>query len=473
MTRRLLTLIGVAVVASGWGSAAPGGIVSIHPSQDNSIYADKDANSNALGSLFAGDAGSLTGGSPRRALLQFDIAASIPAGSVINSVSLGLTLIKTRDLGTSDFELHALSKSWGEGTSIGSGSGAAATTGDATWTFSHYNTVLWAVTGGDFGATSGTAAIGNAIGPYTVGSQPGLVADVQHWLDSPASNFGWVLKGSNESVSFTAREFGSKENLTQTSRPTLTVDFTPVLSGPAAWLSSTSGTWSVGPNWSTGTAPNGAGQTAVLNKATNSALAVILDSPETVGTLQFGNSGGNLAVGYTVSGASALTFDNSGSASLVSVSEGTHAISAPIVLDGNLDMSPSAGSTLTISGNMGQGAGSSSLTLRNSGTLILSGSNDYVGGTVISAGTLHVTNPLAITDGTSLTVGASGALVFASAGAEIPVIPPPSAMSAVPEPSSFVLLGAGAVALLGIARRRSARVAFRAMARRIVTVASG
>jgi len=45
------------------------------------------------------------------------------------------------------------------------------------------------------------------------------------------------------------------------------------------------------------------------------------------------------------------------------------------------------------------------------------GSNDYTGGTLVTAGTLDVTVPNALPDGTGLTVGAGAMLVFnASAG---------------------------------------------------------
>ena len=37
-----------------------------------------------------------------------------------------------------------------------------------------------------------------------------MVADVQGWVNSPSSNFGWLLKG-DESVSGTFRAFWSKE----------------------------------------------------------------------------------------------------------------------------------------------------------------------------------------------------------------------------------------------------------------------
>jgi len=54
-----------------------------------------------------------------------------------------------------------------------------------------------------------------------------------------------------------------------------------------------------------------------------------------------------------------------------------------------LNVSPNAGSSLTISGNISQTT-PSSLTMSNSGMLILSGANTYTGGTNVTAGTLQL-----------------------------------------------------------------------------------
>lgn len=224
---------------------------------------------------------------------------------------------------------------------------------------------------------------------------------------------------------------------------------TPAPSGPATWLTAASGDWSIGTNWSTRTAPNGAAQVAVLNQTTSAAVTVTLDNSEIVGTLAFGNSGGNLSTGYAVSGTNALTLDNSGSASLVSVSEGTHAISAPVILNGNLGVSPSAGATLTFGGNISQSNSGSSLTLAAPGTLVLSGSNSYSGGTIVKSGKLELVNPNAIASGTSLFVGANAS--------SIPAPPVPMSATAVPEPSSLALIGGGALCLLLCCSRQARR----------------
>ena len=67
-------------------------------------------------------------------------------------------------------------------------------------------------------------------------------------------------------------------------------------------------------------------------------------------------------------------------------------------------------------------SGSGSLLKTGAGELILSGSNTYQGGTIVSAGTLAVTNHNALPNGSSLTVGAGAGQLFAApeAGGLVP-----------------------------------------------------
>ena len=96
--------------------------------------------------------------------------------------------------------------------------------GDATWIHTFFNTGFWVNSGGDFAAPSSSLAVA-AIGSYTWGSSAQLVADVQDWLDNPASNFGWVLVG-DESTFPTSKRFDSSENPIPSTRPLLAVAFT-------------------------------------------------------------------------------------------------------------------------------------------------------------------------------------------------------------------------------------------------------
>ena len=157
------------------------------------------------------------------------------------------------------------------------------------------------------------------------------------------------------------------------------------------WANPVSGKWSIGTNWSTGTVPNGAGQSAIINQATNAALTVTLDEPVTLGTLDLGNSG-SASVGYTLSGtgANTLTFDNSGGGATIAVANGSHAINAPVVLNDNLVVSGS-GTLLFDSSSSIAGAGYS-LTMNGAGGALILAGNTTIGGAAINAGTLQIGN---------------------------------------------------------------------------------
>jgi hypothetical protein len=210
-----------AALLLAWGTSAQGASLDLHPVRDNTIYSES-GNSNALGGLFAGRTPVAT---VRRALIAFDIAASIPAGSTINSVTLTITQTKIGPGIPAEFDLHPVLSAWGEGTSFGSGLGDIATAGDATWADRLYGTAPWAAVGGDFGPASASTSMGTSNTGYAF-SSPEMAADVQGWLDVPASSFGWLLKAQDESQGVvTARQFGSRESGVP-DWPTLTIDFT-------------------------------------------------------------------------------------------------------------------------------------------------------------------------------------------------------------------------------------------------------
>ena len=72
---------------------------------------------------------------------------------------------------------------------------------------------------------------------------------------------------------------------------------------------------------------------AQINAPTTTAFTITLDGPQTVGSLLLGNSASSTA-GYTLSPGSAgtLTLDNSGSVATITVTDGSHVISAPVIL---------------------------------------------------------------------------------------------------------------------------------------------
>ena len=215
---------------------------------------------------------------------------------------------------------------------------------------------------------------------------------------------------------------------------------------PGQWANNSGGKWSSPADWSGGNIPRTGQDTAAFGAVLNSGTAnIILDIPVSLAGLSFSPSGG---ASYLVTSASSngLTLSNAAGAATIGGS-GTNEIAAPITLGSNLSISASAGSVLTISGAIGESGSHRSLTFSGGGTLILSGTNSYDGGTVVSGGKLVVASVYALADGSNLTVGNLAAFA--------PVVPPEAiAVAPVPEPSTVALLSAAAIALLGCFRRK-------------------
>jgi hypothetical protein len=52
-----------------------------------------------------------------------------------------------------------------------------------------------------------------------------MVVDVQQWLDTPETDFGWMLIGG-ENANGTAKRFDTRENSVVDHRPALTITYT-------------------------------------------------------------------------------------------------------------------------------------------------------------------------------------------------------------------------------------------------------
>ena len=243
------------------------------------------------------------------------------------------------------------------------------------------------------------------------------------------------------------------------------------LAGLSAWTNISGGSWNTGSNWTSGSAPSGQGQTALINASAGGPVTITLDTAQTLGTLVLGDSTNN-STAFTLtagaSGSGSLTMANTGSlpASIV-VTGGSQTIAANVALAGSLTIAPTVGSTLTISGSVNEiTAGTGSLLLADAGTLVLSGSNNF-SDMVVTNGTLILTNNEALAGGTSLTIGDASAFAggpggagadtgAVSSGLNAPFAVSPS-ITPVPEPGTLVLVVAGVVAGLATWRRRRNR----------------
>ncbi len=195
---------------------------TLYPSKDNTLFetADGDRSNGAGEHLFVGMSGALQD-RRFRTLLAFDVAGTVPAGTVLDSVQLRLTVTRTI-AGAQNVQVHRLLADWGEGASVAPGNqggGARPDTDDATWLHTFFDTAFWQTPGGDFVPDVSAEQLVGDDGAY-VWSSAALTADVQAWLDDPVGNFGWILVG-NEGEETTAKRFGSREQAAEVNRPQL------------------------------------------------------------------------------------------------------------------------------------------------------------------------------------------------------------------------------------------------------------
>lgn len=196
-------------------------MVSFNPIKDCTIFQGNQVGSNGAGSLFSGRTQGNLGTSNRRALLKFDIS-SLPANAFVTAATLSITGSRGSSSG---FDLHRLTADWGEGSTLGAGTGggrpSAGQNGDATWNSRFLGTFTWNNAGGDFSSTVTASA---NIGSGSTGnfSSSNLISDIQGWINGSFANHGWLLKGqegtSGSAVRMNSRESGSNQ-------PTLSITY--------------------------------------------------------------------------------------------------------------------------------------------------------------------------------------------------------------------------------------------------------
>lgn len=215
------------------------------------------------------------------------------------------------------------------------------------------------------------------------------------------------------------------------------------------WIFNGSGNWSDTSKWTSsppGGVADGAGATADFSTLdiTSSVTVTIDTTSRTLGILKVGDTNGSNSYTLTNSGGATLTFDNGGSNARLnetSTSAGD-LIDESIRLKGSLDITNASANTLTFTGSIQSSATSGTQTISflsgnesvsavisnggtggtiavsksGTGTLTLSGSNTYTGGTTVSAGTLALgpsgtpvgTGTLTLSDGATLRSSAGG-----------------------------------------------------------------
>ncbi len=145
--------------------------------------------------------------------------------------------------------------------------------------------------------------------------------------------------------------------------------------------------WNVNANWiNTAVFPNSAQAVAIINSPISANQTINLNQTITIGGLNIGASSG--AGSFNIAGGGSLTFSNaSGTALLLQLgaSKGD-TISAPMSINGSLNINNSSANPLTLSGSI---SGANNFTVNN-GAVDLNGSaaNTYTGTTTVNGGAL-------------------------------------------------------------------------------------
>lgn len=230
MKIRLLSVLLLASVAFAVLAGGASETVVLEPVLDATLFEDPDGLlANGAGDhLFTG-----YGNAPKRTLLEFDLS-SLGGDAVIESAELTLFMSRTIVPGQTN-RLHRVTTAWGEGASDAGGPEGTGTTsepGDATWIHTFYPSLFWTSAGGDYAAmASAETIVLQDEGDYTWGSTPEMVADLQGWVDDPASNHGWILIGPENPLFKSAKRFDSRTHPDPTRRPRLSVTYTASGSG--------------------------------------------------------------------------------------------------------------------------------------------------------------------------------------------------------------------------------------------------
>jgi PEP-CTERM motif len=234
-------------------------VIVIPELQAATLFGASAANNNSSSGpgIFVGSDGA---GNPKRGLIEFNIAGSLPSDATITSASLSLVLgqvagsggVNPGDPTPRTIRLFDVTTNWAGGTNgvttpnppgsfpsfSGTGQGFPPNVGDATWNFSKVTALgppvagtpwLTPGGGGDFSSTeSADTLVSNVLGTYTWGSTAQMVSDVQGWLDGTLPNFGWLLKNDSEAVPTSFRAFDTTLN------PELAPELTVTFDVPAA-----------------------------------------------------------------------------------------------------------------------------------------------------------------------------------------------------------------------------------------------
>jgi autotransporter-associated beta strand protein len=171
---------------------------------------------------------------------------------------------------------------------------------------------------------------------------------------------------------------------------------TPFIGNGIAWtntITTSAQSWNVNSNWSGNAFPNATQAVALVNSPIAANQTINLNQSVIIGELNIGASSGAAAFNVAGNGGT-LTFDNTpGTASVTQLASSKgDTISAPLILNGSLNLYNTSANPLTLSGNI---TGTNNLVV-NGGTAVLGGTTTYGGTTTVAQGTLQIASSLAL-----------------------------------------------------------------------------
>ena len=287
----------------------------------------------------------------------------------------------------------------------GNGSNAAKIT---TATFSEPGTYNFTVTITDLGGLTATSSVSLTVNPTPstiVVSPPSATlaaAATQQFTGVAYDQFGNVLTaqppltwsltggGSIDGDGLFTPPYSTGSTTIQVSSGLATGTASATFSAQANWSPGISSSWNSSGCWhdtvsGTTLAPPGlrgvAGDTVMFSSPAGGTITLDGANPSVAG-IAFDNASASYTVSQGTGGA--LHLDNGGNCASITVLGCSHVIIAPVVLDSSVLVAPASGSSLTISGAIS--GGGASFILGDQGTVILSGTNSFTGGIVVTAG---------------------------------------------------------------------------------------
>jgi len=163
--------------------------------------------------------------------------------------------------------------------------------------------------------------------------------------------------------------------------------------------------WTDALNWTPTGVPNSTNDVIFANTGLSNGVTVNLNGAQAARSLALQGN-----VSFTLGGSGGLMLAT-GAITRSPGASGTQTIAQPVILDANGTWDIAGSGELVVADAV---SGPFSLTKQNTGTLTLSGSNTYSQGTIVTGGTLVVSNENAILSGSNLTVGSSALSLLAS-----------------------------------------------------------